>query len=234
MAQNEISDMRQKITRRIIQVLVFTFIQGLILFLAAGTLAWDWGWVFIGSYLGAILLNAVVLFLINPAVIAERADTKGAKSWDQVWGTLAFGMMMIGLPLVGGLDFRFGWSRGVNQAVHLAGVGLFLAGGLFFAWAMAFNAKFSTVVRVGDAESHPVAMGGPYRIIRHPGYLGACLQSLGLPLLYGSWWGYIAASLAIVFLIVRTALEDRTLQAELPGYDRLVQQTPYRLLPGIW
>jgi len=156
------------------------------------------------------------------------------RSWDRLWGGLAFAMISIGLPVVGGLDFHLGWSDTLVLALHLTGGMIFFIGGLLFAWAMAFNAKFATVVRVGEEGTHPVATGGPYRIVRHPGYLGACFQALGLPLLFGSWWAYIVSALAIVFLLVRTALEDRTLQQELPGYDKLVSQTRYRLIPGVW
>lgn len=234
MQQSQTPPMKEKIVKRITQVLVTLLVQGLLLFLAAGTLRWNWGWVYIGIYLVSIMINAIMLFIANPAVIAERADSQGGRSWDQLWGGLAFIMMMIGLPVTGGLDFRFGWSGELGPAMHLLGVGIFLLGGVLFAWAMMVNAKFATVVRIGAEGSHPVAMGGPYRIVRHPGYLGACFQSLGQPLLFGSWWAFIVAALAILFLIVRTALEDKTLQAELPGYDTLVQQTRYRLLPGIW
>jgi len=227
-------DMRQKIIRRITQVLVTALVQGVILFLAAWDLGWTWGWTFIGIYLVSLVINAVVLFRANPAVIAERADSQGAKSWDQLWGGLAFIMIMIGLPVISGLDFRFGWSVELSLALHLLGGGLYLFGGVLFAWAMVANAKFSTVVRIGEDGSHPVAMNGPYRIVRHPGYLGACFQSLGLPLLFGSWWAFIVAGLAIVFLIIRTMLEDNTLQEELPGYHQLVSQTRYRLIPGVW
>lgn len=227
-------EMRQKIIRRITQVLVTALVQGVILFLAAWDLGWTWGWVFIGIYLGSLVINAVLLFRANPAVIAERADSRGARSWDQLWGGLAFIMIMIGLPVIGGLDYRFGWSAELSLVLHLLGGGLYLLGGVLFGWAMAVNAKFATVVRIGEEGSHPVAMDGPYRIVRHPGYLGAGFQSLGLPLLFGSWWAFLAAGLAVVFLIVRTSLEDATLQEELPGYDQLVRQTRYRLFPWVW
>lgn len=230
----ESSEMKQKITKRITQVVVTTIIQGGLMFMAAGTFGWVWGWTYVGIYLAGIVINAILLFRVNPAVIAERADTKGMRSWDRLWGGLAFAMISLGLPVVGGLDFRLGWSGEIDTSLHLAGGALFFIGGLLFAWAMAFNAKFATVVRVGDEGSHPVATGGPYRFVRHPGYLGACFQALGLPLLFGSWWSYIVSALAIAFLVVRTALEDRTLQQELPGYEKLVAQTRYRLIPGVW
>ena len=230
----ESSEMKQKIVKRITQVVVTTLIQGGAMFLAAGQLNWTWGWAYIGVYLAGILLNALILFRANPAVIAERADTAGSKGWDLLWGGLAFGMIGLGMPVVGGLDFRLAWSGEISLVLHLIGVALFFLGGVLFAWAMAVNAKFATVVRIGEEGTHPVAMDGPYRIVRHPGYLGACFQSLGLPLLFGSWWAFIAGGLAVLFVVIRTALEDRTLQEELPGYDKLVAQTRYRLIPGVW
>jgi protein-S-isoprenylcysteine O-methyltransferase Ste14 len=35
-------------------------------------------------------------------------------------------------------------------------------------------------------------------------------------------------------MIIRTSLEDRMLQAELPGYPDYVQVVHYRLVPGLW
>jgi protein-S-isoprenylcysteine O-methyltransferase Ste14 len=37
-----------------------------------------------------------------------------------------------------------------------------------------------------------------------------------------------------IFLVIRTALEDKTLQEELDGYRVYAQKVPYRLVPGIW
>lgn len=228
------TEMRQKMRKRIVQVVITTLVQAIIVFLAAGSLRWEWAWWFVGTYFLGILINALLLFAVNPAVIAERSDNREMRGWDQIWATLAFMTLMLVIPALGGLDYRFGWSGEVSLTLHLTGVGLFFVGGLLFAWAMAFNAKFATVVRVGDEDSHPVATGGPYRIVRHPGYLGAIFQAIGLPLLFGSWWAFIGAGVAIFAVIVRTALEDKTLQEELAGYDKLVAQTRYRLIPGVW
>ncbi len=227
-------EIRAKMIKRIVQVLITTLVQAVVLFLAAGTLRWDWGWVYIGTFLLGILVNGVMLFRANPLVIAERADKEGAQGWDLLWGGIAYIVIMAGIPVFGGLDFRFDWTPDVGLIWHFVGLGSFLIGSLLFGWAMAYNAKFATIVRVGEEGTHPVAMDGPYRIVRHPGYLGFCFQSIGLPLLFGSWWGYILSVVGIIAVIIRTSLEDRTLQAELTGYDRLVVQTRYRLFPGIW
>ncbi len=44
----------------------------------------------------------------------------------------------------------------------------------------------------------------------------------------------IASGVSALLLILRTALEDRTLQAELPGYAEYARRVRYRLLPGVW
>jgi protein-S-isoprenylcysteine O-methyltransferase Ste14 len=101
-------------------------------------------------------------------------------------------------------------------------------------WAMAVNNYFSLVVRIQKDRGHTVVTGGPYHYVRHPGYVGGILFQLGTPLLLGSMWALIPAGLTVLLLVVRTALEDRTLLKELEGYQEYAQQTHYRLLPGLW
>jgi len=99
---------------------------------------------------------------------------------------------------------------------------------------MIANAYFSTAVRIQSDRGHTVCRTGPYRFVRHPGYVGFILQSLGTPFLLGSLWTLVPGITATVLMIIRTSLEDRTLQAELPGYRDFVQEVRYRLVPGIW
>lgn len=70
--------------------------------------------------------------------------------------------------------------------------------------------------------------------MRHPGYLGTLLLHLGVPFMRNSLWAIIPAGLVTMALIARTALEDKTLQAELPGYKDYAERVRYRLLPGVW
>jgi protein-S-isoprenylcysteine O-methyltransferase Ste14 len=99
---------------------------------------------------------------------------------------------------------------------------------------MIANAYFSTAVRIQLDRGHTVCRTGPYRFVRHPGYVGFILQSISVPFLLGSWWALIPGIAATVLMIMRTSLEDRTLRAELPGYQDYVWDVRYRLVLGIW
>ena len=101
-------------------------------------------------------------------------------------------------------------------------------------WATASNAYFSQIVRIQTERGHTVASGGPYRCVRHPAYTGTILYELAVPVLLASAWSAVPSVLAAILLILRTVLEDRTLQSELVGYPENAHQAPYRLMPGIW
>jgi len=101
-------------------------------------------------------------------------------------------------------------------------------------WAMGANAFFSPLVRIQTERGHKVADTGPYKFIRHPGYIGAMIFSLGIPLMLGSWWAVIPGLVSMILYFIRTALEDKTLQDELPGYLDYTQCVKYRLIPGVW
>ncbi len=75
--------------------------------------------------------------------------------------------------------------------------------------------------------------GGPYRFVRHPAYVGGILSNLATPIMLGSWWAILLGGLSAL-LIVRTTLEDKTLQEELDGYKEYAARVRYRLLPGVW
>jgi protein-S-isoprenylcysteine O-methyltransferase Ste14 len=228
------SNLKAGIARRVVQVLFVIVFQAAVLFVAAGRLDWLWAWVFLGLNLVGILANAVLL-RHQPEMIAERGrGGENWKDWDKVIGGLWGLVYFVLLLLVAGLDERLGWTGPVSLAVHLSGAIAFALGFALFSWAMSANAYFSTIVRIQAERGHAVCDRGPYRLVRHPGYVGAILQSLATPLLLGSLWALISGGLAALLMILRTALEDRTLREELPGYAGYAQRTRYRLVPGIW
>jgi protein-S-isoprenylcysteine O-methyltransferase Ste14 len=100
--------------------------------------------------------------------------------------------------------------------------------------ALVENRFFSGVVRIQAYRGHVVCDSGSYRIVRHPGYSGNTLPLLGIVLALGSVWTLIPAAVALVIAVIRTALEDLTLQEELPGYRDYARRGRYRLIPGIY
>jgi len=215
-------------------VAIFFVLIAVILFLAAGRLNWTWAWVYLGICTVTMLINGTILLRTSPETIAERARFQETKDWDKVVGGLWALAIYVALPLVAGLDVRFGWTREFSATVNVAGAVVLAVGLALGGWAMIANAYFSTAVRIQSDRGQTVCRTGPYRFVRHPGYLGFTLQSVSTPVLLGSLWALIPGLAAAALMITRTSLEDRTLQAELPGYRDFVQEVRHRLVPGIW
>jgi protein-S-isoprenylcysteine O-methyltransferase Ste14 len=96
------------------------------------------------------------------------------------------------------------------------------------------NPHFEPTVRIQEERSHRVITTGPYEFVRHPGYLGGILWALSIPFMIGSILAFIPAGVYVLLMIIRTWLEDRTLQKELNGYLEYTKRTRHRLFPGIW
>lgn len=209
-------------------------VMAVALFLPAGRLDWWSAWAAIAVMLAWIVATAVVIFRHNPDLLAERlGPRRGAKRWDVTIMSL-LGLVQLGRYIIAGLDQRYGWSGGFPLAVQIAALALCILGYALVVWATAANPFFSQIMRIQSERGHTVSSGGPYQVVRHPAYLGAILYELAVSILLASWPALIISALNAVLLVLRTALEDRTLQAELAGYDSYAHQVRYRLLPGIW
>ena len=230
-------EVRRRIVSWIVQAALGLVGYGAILFLAVGRLDWVWGWVFLGLLAAILISHVLILVPINPELLAERSRgirQEGAKSWDKWVAFFAAGTGTAVSWIVTGLDARFRWSASMPLALHIGGLIGSVLGWALFMWAMGANAFFSEAVRIQEERGHTVVTDGPYRYVRHPGYVGAILALLATPLLLGSLWALIPAGLAATGYVVRTGLEDKTLQEELDGYAEYAQRVRYRLLPGIW
>jgi protein-S-isoprenylcysteine O-methyltransferase Ste14 len=214
--------------------IVFLLILGASLFLAAGRMDWWLGWIFLGVITAGQTATTLILLATNPTLLGERAwMQKGSKFWDKVIVSLSEAGW-IAMVIVAGLDVRFGWSPRLGGALPVTGLALMVLGYALFLWAMVSNRFFSSFVRIQTDRGHSVATGGPYRYVRHPGYVGALLTYLASPLALAALWTFIPAALMLILFIFRTALEDRTLQAELTGYAAYARRVRFRLLPGVW
>jgi protein-S-isoprenylcysteine O-methyltransferase Ste14 len=221
--------------RLVISTTASMLILVLCLFLPAGTWAWTRGWLFLVVITVASLLSILYLRRVNPDVIAGRVNRhEGWRPWDLLLGLLGLLPTMLAIPIVAALDDgRFHWSQ-LPWWGCLAGYALIIAGFFGVTWAESVNKFFEPSVRIQADRGHHVIDTGPYAIIRHPGYAFGLLLFLGIPLALGSLWALIPAVLLGPLLFVRTVLEDRTLQNELPGYRQYAERVRYRLVPGAW
>jgi protein-S-isoprenylcysteine O-methyltransferase Ste14 len=219
-----------------IKTIISLVIFAVVLFVPAGRVDWLAGWALLGGFIIAVGLLAVWMGRRDPALMAERqnaAKAENVKNWDQVIMTVYSGLLLV-LLVVASVDAGgMGWSR-VPLVVRVIGwLGLGVA--LVIVWrVMAENTYLSERVRIQEERGHQVVTTGPYQVVRHPMYVGIIIAVLSVPLALGSWWALLPAAFIVILFIVRTALEDRTLMEELPGYQEYAQQVGYRLLPGIW
>lgn len=197
---------------------------------------WDYwqGWL----YLLLVLITMVLMWIVLPedsTLVEERLRPgAGMKGWDRLYFALSTPLYLIAV-IVAGLDVgRFGWTGELPAWCYTLGVLVYGIGQGFFLWARYVNHFFSSVVRIQLDRGQTVCRSGPYRYVRHPGYVGGILFGLATPLILGSLCALIPQVMAAALLVWRTYYEDRMLQAELAGYVAYSEETRYRLLPGVW
>ncbi len=221
--------------RRLIQVIAGLPVFCLVfMFWPAGTFAWAKGWLFLGVLLSLEIPLVAYIWRKNPELVIARAQShEGTKSWDKIVLACLVPAMTAIFPVAALDDGRFHWSE---LGIHAVVLGYVLIGvGLAIAAAVGAVNKFAEpTVRIQTDRGHTVVDTGPYAVIRHPAYLAACFMFPGMALALGSWWALIPAAIAIGVLLVRTELEDRTLQNELAGYADYARRVRYRLVPGLW
>jgi protein-S-isoprenylcysteine O-methyltransferase Ste14 len=208
-----------------------------IIFWPAGTIDWLDGWLYLGIVTAYQFITVVYLTQVNPELIEYRLKfigiSKGTKRWDKLWLAL-FTPLFSAIYVVAGFDaVRFEWSN-MSPWFWVPGLVLFIPTAALFSWSMGVNPSFEKTVRIQTERGHRVIDSGPYRFVRHPGYVGLFGWCLSAPLILGSWWAVIPAILSVFAILIRTALEDRTLRDELIGYEEYTSRVHHKLIPGVW
>jgi len=220
-----------------IRLILAYLLVPLVLFVCGWDFDWWQAWVFSLLIVGAGIGGRTWAERRHPGLLAERAKLQKApdvKPWDKVLAPLMAVSLTFPVVIVTGLDHRFGWSTAFPTWLNTIGFILIVLGYAFAVWALGENRFFSSMVRIQTDRGHVVCDTGPYRIVRHPGYAGNILPLPGIVLALSSVWTLIPATVALILTVIRTALEDRTLQDELPGYRDYARRVRYRLIPGIY
>jgi protein-S-isoprenylcysteine O-methyltransferase Ste14 len=220
--------------RRVIGTVGLTAALAAALFLSSGRLDWTMAWVYVALRASMAAVSMLMIASRHPGLLEERFDPgEGVKAWDRPLATMTTFLWPV-ILIVAGLDVRFRWSPGLPIITQLAALFVLLLGDILSKWAAVSNRFYSRLVRLQVDRGHTVVTDGPYRVVRHPGYAGALVAGLATPIALGSLWALVAAGALALLLVIRTALEDETLRAELSGYPEYAQRTRYRMVPGIW
>ncbi len=203
-------------------------------------ISWRWGWWEAWVYAAVAILGFVVSRALaarhHPDLLAERGRFlrhENAEPWDRVLAPL-LGLGSGLIPLMAGLDARFGWSAPFSLPLKIAAMGLILAAYVLGSYALIENAYFSGMVRMQTDRGQRVVTSGPYRWVRHPGYAGSLVVYVATPVFLDSAWAFVPAAFLVLVLVIRTGLEDRTLREQLEGYKEYAREVRSRLVPGVW
>ena len=226
-------------TRHLIRFFIVYLCVPLLLFLCGWDAGWWQAWVFSLLFVAAGIGGRMWAERLHPGLLAEReragfGSAADVKPWDKVLAPFMAVSLSFPVVIVAGLDHRFGWSPVFPTWLNIIGLILIMLGYAFAVWALKENRFFSSMVRIQTDRGHVVCDSGPYRIVRHPGYAGNIVALPGIVLALDSVWTLIPAAVALIISAIRTALEDRTLQEELPGYGDYARRVRYRWIPGIY
>ena len=227
--------MSRTIKQQIGQFVSVFALFALALFLPAGTLAWPAAWLFLLLFFGFYSTITVWLARHNPALLQERLRlrTSDQQGWDKVLFPLLLLYSLAWLSFLSYDTMRAQWSP-IPTWLQIVGAVILLSAFVLLFLTFRENTYLASVVRIQEERRHHVVTTGPYHYVRHPMYSAIVVFVVGTSLLLGSWYGILVGAVYVVLLAWRAILEERILQAQLPGYASYMVEVKYRLIPYLW
>jgi protein-S-isoprenylcysteine O-methyltransferase Ste14 len=217
-------------SRLAIRFVLGTLFFGMVLFLPAGTLHFWQAWAYLAIWL-IPSLGAFVYFYKHDPQMLERRSQMSEQVREQKWIVAVLYVLYLTGMVLPGLDHRFGWSH-VPLWLIIASQVIIVAGYAFTLWVLKVNTFAGRTIRVESEQK--VISTGPYRLVRHPMYLGMSFMMLSTPLALGSFYALPLFALVIVCIILRLLNEEKTLREQLAGYSDYCLHTRFRLVPHVW
>jgi protein-S-isoprenylcysteine O-methyltransferase Ste14 len=209
----------------------FELVLAAVMFGAAGRMDLPWFWVLLGIHTVMMVVGAL---LMDPDLRRERMSFRRSGGEDRRVRLLLLPLVLLHL-VVAGLDVgRFGWSGEVGLAVRVGGLVGYCAALALIVWAMTVNVFFAPVVRLQSERGHHLINSGPYRLVRHPGYLGFVMAMVAEAFMLGSYWSLLPVAAVLVVVMKRALVEERFLRESLAGYVEYARVVRYRLAPAVW
>ena len=205
-------------------------LTALLLFLPAGTWCYPNAWLFIALLFAPMLILGIWLYIKAPELLKKRVggrEKEGAQKAVVAVSGLAFVLSFV----LCGFDFRFGWTDVPGWLVMSAAIIQLLSYGLYAA-VMKQNAYLSRTVEIQEGQK--LVDTGLYGIVRHPMYTATVLMFLAMPLVLGSWLGFVVMLVYPAVIVKRIKNEEEVLCKGLEGYEEYKTRVKYRLIPYLW
>lgn len=181
----------------------------------------------------------VVFVWINVAVCAAAAFAGGNISTGvkedrgNRWVLVVFTVLGLLIGYLPAYTLRVGfWTFGGDN-VRWCGVALYAVGCWLRLWPVfVLKNRFSGLVAI--QVGHQLVTGGPYRLIRHPSYLGVLVLCTGWALVFRSGVGLVITALIWLTLLGRIASEEALLREHFGSEYEDYRARTWRLVPGVY
>jgi protein-S-isoprenylcysteine O-methyltransferase Ste14 len=206
-----------------------------VLFIPARTLDFWQGWAYVAVSVALPIATTLYFLRYDPHALARRflrGEKLNAQKFVMFFAKVAYGWGIF----LSGLDFRFGWTRErfgpVPWWVSVITLAVILCGHAWFIFVLKSNPYAASIIRTETGQI--ISAAGPYRVVRHPMYLGMIVTWLATPFALGSLVTVPIFAVIIPAFAARLLFEEKFLRRELPGYADYCRQTRWRLIPFIW
>jgi protein-S-isoprenylcysteine O-methyltransferase Ste14 len=227
---NSQTSQRELIRMVVVRFLLAFFVLFIMFFLPAGTWAYWEAWMYLSLLFIPMIFVIAYLLKKDPELLARRMRMREKEVEQKLIIKLSYIPFLLAF-LIPGFDKRLEWSNVATGIAVAAGICVLLGYGMVFL-VFRENRYASRIIEVEQGQS--VISSGPYAMVRHPMYLGSLLMCILSPLALGSYWAMIPAVLFVPIIVARIRNEERVLVKNLKGYQEYMQETRYRLIPGLW
>ena len=203
---------------------------GILVFLPAGTFAYQQGWLLICILFIPMFLAGLVMMRKSPDLLRKRLNAKEEQD-EQKTVILLSGLMFLAAFIFAGLNFRFGWIILPSWVSYIAAI-VFLLAYALYAEVLRENVYLSRTVEVQDGQK--VIDTGLYGLVRHPMYMTTLVLFLSMPLVLGSVLSFVIMLLYIPIIAKRIKNEERVLENGLDGYAEYKKRVRYKVIPYVW
>lgn len=205
---------------------VFAFLSALILLLAGG------GFGFLSRPVGVAYLALWISYWLVQATrlrgVPSEYDTKQRRVY--LSGVVIIPVLIL-VPTWEYISFSGPIPR--DGLVAFAGLLLFAVGILLMAAAMRSLGRLYTSY-LGIQADHRLVTNGPYRFVRHPGYLGEMLSMFGIGLSMSSLVGLALAVASMPLVLYRIPPEEEMLMARFGDEYREYTKRSRHLIPLVY